>query len=537
MQPYPKRLRSSQEEVLGAQQQAAVGMAPSPRRLLVSSDSLGEFFSDPEAFDPHSNLLQGPCDPDKNSVLILAVKGGHDAAFDLIVQYVRDSRELDYQNGKGVTALAVAAHKGRERMAAELLKRGASVNVPNHNGSTALIQAAHFGHLSIVELLACHRANVDSPNHKGTTALMRAAQEGHVLVVHRLLCHPCDVNARNEDGMNALMLASQRGHANIVSLLISYRAAIDGRTVQGSTALMLACKRGHYDVVKTLLSAGAELAVKDSKGRVALDQAVRRGQRKILHLLRGGTQLTLMRGIVAGERTRQLLKLFVLTQQGRAVPVPSVVLESRSLLALARLIGFRVVGPSHHESCPTVPMALFRHICEFLPLPRIWKTEMERQSKRIRVHNASDAAIQGSFNIINEVFDDWQPPRLHLTSRTDRIVWLVRVARNPHLQDLLLNGPRPIPMELLAALVTEHDLQSLLARRGEGVSCDSFTAKHICFLAKSFLAWYQWHECPGMFPSPDLSPLALGRVPSQVPGSSQTGLTSANDSESEESDG
>lgn len=348
--------------------------------------------------------------------------------------------------------------------------------------------------------------------------------------------------------MNALMLASQRGHANIVSLLITYRAAIDGRTVQGSTALMLACKRGHYDVVKTLLSAGAELAVKDSKGRVALDQAVRRGQRKILHLLRGGTQLTLMRGIVARERACQLTKLFVLAQQGRALPVPTAALDSRSLLTLVRLLGFAPAGQgAHFEPQPTVPMALFQHICEYLPLPHIWKTEMERQSKRIRLHNASDAAIQGSFHIMNEIFDDWQPAHLHLAApRGERAVWLVRIALNPHLQDLLMAGPRPMPKELVAALVTEHDLQSVLARRSEGLSCDSFTAKHICFLAKGLLAWYLWHESPGMFPAPDLSPLIMGRGgtgsgsagdASQSTPASHTGITSANDSESEESDG
>ena len=54
----------------------------------------------------------------------------------------------------------------------ELLKRGASVDLPSSLGFTALMNAADRGHLSIVLVLLKHSASIDLQSIKGVTALM-----------------------------------------------------------------------------------------------------------------------------------------------------------------------------------------------------------------------------------------------------------------------------------------------------------------------------------------------------------------------------
>ena len=203
-------------------------------RAVLSMPDCLSFLEDPRGWDLRSPFLYGICDPDRNTPLLLSVKGSYDEAFGALVDGIGGERDfLDHQNIKGVTALALAAQRGRVAYLERLIAAGAQVDISNHNGSTALIQASHFGFHDVVSVLIRHSARVDVRNNKGTTALMRAAQEGHLEVVKRLLSSRCDVNARNEDGMNALMLGSQRGHSDIVRVLVEHRADIDNRTVQG----------------------------------------------------------------------------------------------------------------------------------------------------------------------------------------------------------------------------------------------------------------------------------------------------------------
>merc|ERR1740124_1110046 len=75
------------------------------------------------------------------------------------------------------TLLHAAAANDQLEMVSELLKRGASVDLPASLGATALMMAASYGHLSIVLVLLQHSADPDLQNIDGNTALMWAAYE------------------------------------------------------------------------------------------------------------------------------------------------------------------------------------------------------------------------------------------------------------------------------------------------------------------------------------------------------------------------
>eukprot|EP00613_Pedinella_sp_CCMP2098_P019759 CAMPEP_0171690164 /NCGR_PEP_ID=MMETSP0991-20121206/4850_1 /TAXON_ID=483369 /ORGANISM="non described non described, Strain CCMP2098" /LENGTH=544 /DNA_ID=CAMNT_0012278289 /DNA_START=82 /DNA_END=1716 /DNA_ORIENTATION=+ len=513
------------------------------------------FFANPKLFNSsreQSPLLFSSCDQDQNTSLILAIKGGHEEAF---VVLLSTHQNLDAQNVKGVTALALSAQKGRVGYLFKLLDAGAQVDLANFNGSTALIQASHFGHTDIVTLLLEHRAHVDTRNNKGTTALMRAAQEGHLPVVKQLLRQHCDVNARNEDGMNALMLGSQRGHAAIVKVLIDHSAMIDGRTVQGSTALMLSCKRGHVDVVTTLLSAGAELSIRDSKGRVAKDQASRRGEETILELLNPAKQINLMRVVARDVRTDLLKRLFFLVHGNRARVHIQLTEGSQSVRALARILG---AGPAALEAQAAdgvgtgiderpFPYALFLSVLEFLPLPRLWAAEVARLERRLRI-DAHDAALMGALTLIDEIFHDLSGTRLRMTNEQrlcarfarlgPRIGWLIKVASDQALQNALRQAPGAMPEAILHGVLAEHDLQSVILRHGSGITCDMAVAETIVSLCKDVHAWSCWNDVPRMYcdPKKSTSMSYSHQLPSAPAFELPLGQTSGNDeSDSDES--
>ena len=74
-------------------------------------------------------------------------------------------------DGRATTAtlLHAAAANDQLEMVRELLKRGASVDLPCSFGFTALMTAAYHGHLSILILLLQHSANPDLQDTYGTT--------------------------------------------------------------------------------------------------------------------------------------------------------------------------------------------------------------------------------------------------------------------------------------------------------------------------------------------------------------------------------
>ena len=105
-------------------------------------------------------------------------------------------------NGQSTTfgLLHAAATNGQLEVVRELLKRGASVDLPTDRGGTALMAAAYHGHLSTLLLLLQYSANPDLQSNGGTTALMLAARGGHEACVKALLRAKANTELLNESG-------------------------------------------------------------------------------------------------------------------------------------------------------------------------------------------------------------------------------------------------------------------------------------------------------------------------------------------------
>ena len=118
---------------------------------------------------------------------------------------------------------AAVVHSQLE-MVRELLKRGASIDLPGSDGFTALMYAAGQGHLSTVLVLLQHSANPDLQDIRGITALMQAADYGHEACVQALLRAKANTELIDNDGSTSLQYAEIAGHTAITELIRQHAA-------------------------------------------------------------------------------------------------------------------------------------------------------------------------------------------------------------------------------------------------------------------------------------------------------------------------
>ena len=122
------------------------------------------------------------------------------------------------------TLLHAAAAYGHLAMVRELLKRGASIDLPSSLGATALMDAADGGHLSVLLVLLQHSASIDMQDIDGMTALMMAADYGYEACVKALLRAKANTELLDKDGYTALQRAEANGHTATAQLIRQHAA-------------------------------------------------------------------------------------------------------------------------------------------------------------------------------------------------------------------------------------------------------------------------------------------------------------------------
>ena len=149
-----------------------------------------------------------------------------------VVKWLRKGVSIDafcvapLANGEtaSVTLLHAAATSGQMELVRELVKRGASVDLPSSHGQTALFGAARLGHLSITLFLLHHSANPNPQDSYGATALIVAAARGNKACVQALLRAKANTELHDKDGRTALQWAEFEGHKTTAALLRQHEA-------------------------------------------------------------------------------------------------------------------------------------------------------------------------------------------------------------------------------------------------------------------------------------------------------------------------
>jgi serine/threonine protein kinase len=117
------------------------------------------------------------------------------------------------------TALFDAVRGGDERLVAELLKRGAKVNVANRDGTTPLLQAAETGRNELARMLLDRGASVDVSDRDGRTPLMVAAMRGNLALAQLLLERGALAVRMDTNGKTAAAYAAEEGYGELAGLL------------------------------------------------------------------------------------------------------------------------------------------------------------------------------------------------------------------------------------------------------------------------------------------------------------------------------
>lgn len=144
----------------------------------------------------------------------------------------RDAREW--------TPLMIASFNGREALALELIKLGASVHVQDADGYTPLHWSSFNGHPRVVELLLRKGAEPNAVSRAKITALLQAAARGHTAIVALLLQHRAKVNITATDGSTALLKAVANGHWQIINMLLDAGASTNVTMHNGITLAAIA---------------------------------------------------------------------------------------------------------------------------------------------------------------------------------------------------------------------------------------------------------------------------------------------------------
>lgn len=186
----------------------------------------------------------------------------------------------------GLSALMVAARRGRADIARLLLSAGAAPDLTTGLQETALMMASEQGHLDVVRALVEAGADLNMADSRGGTPLVWAARRGQQEMLSLLVGLGADLRPPLR-GSPVLLHAIWARQTGAVGTLLELGAPIDAQSSSGLSALMAAA--GDPASLRVLLSARARVELIDNDGWSALLFAAQQGRTAaVLDLLRAG---------------------------------------------------------------------------------------------------------------------------------------------------------------------------------------------------------------------------------------------------------
>jgi ankyrin repeat protein len=186
------------------------------------------------------------------------LKAAHSGDLESLSSLVASGVELEQRDGRGRTAVHIAAHASREDVIAILAKAGSDMNsfdnelydavtiaavandvpmlvaaleagnspsnITSRYIGTALIAAAHLGHHAVVKVLIDAGAPLDHVNNLHWTAVIESIVLGdggvdHQKTLRHLIDAGADISLADGAGRTPLDLARERGYEAMVEML------------------------------------------------------------------------------------------------------------------------------------------------------------------------------------------------------------------------------------------------------------------------------------------------------------------------------
>lgn len=181
------------------------------------------------------------------------------------------------------------ADRGLERLALDLLDRGADPFAPTPAGDPPLTLAVRLGWTQAIARLIATGVALDARDQHGMTALHLAAALRREPILKQLILHGASPNVRAADGQTPLGVALSSGRRDLADWLDWRHWPLPGRALR-PTDLPAAAVLGDADAVRRLLDLGMPIDTVDAQGCTALLRAAGGGHRAVVELLlaRGG---------------------------------------------------------------------------------------------------------------------------------------------------------------------------------------------------------------------------------------------------------
>ncbi|MBB2201476.1 ankyrin repeat domain-containing protein [Gluconacetobacter tumulisoli] len=155
----------------------------------------------------------------ETEIACLFLDAARDGQTDLVEGFLAAGMDPDLRDGRGYSALILAAYNSHDETVACLLAHHAAVDLQDAKGATALAGVAFKGDLAVARLLVAAGAGIDVPNHVGRTPLIFATMFNRAPMVAFLLEHGADPDRRDGEGNSARLVADRQGLAAIAALM------------------------------------------------------------------------------------------------------------------------------------------------------------------------------------------------------------------------------------------------------------------------------------------------------------------------------
>lgn len=276
------------------------GLVKNLRSLLVNSES------EPININISDNVIENG---KGDTALHLAAENGHEDCVLTLLLQCSESPDLSARNGKNRMPLHVACTQNNENIVRELIRKSASdqgsvkaredLAAADAQGRTPLQIACQHNKASVVKYLTQEvttflpdlnvKESVNHPNGQNEeTALHCAARGGSKGVIDLLIGAGANTDCLSKSDRTPLHVACQSGNLETVSALIDWCKddMIESKDDTGRTALMIACSENESpDIAEKLIGHGAKISVHDHYGNTPIFEAVLHNRVNVLEYL------------------------------------------------------------------------------------------------------------------------------------------------------------------------------------------------------------------------------------------------------------
>ncbi|XP_052102005.1 ankyrin repeat domain-containing protein 55-like isoform X2 [Mytilus californianus] len=208
-----------------------------------------------------------------------------------VKRLVKMGANINAQDSKGRTGLAVAAYQGWYEGVVYLLRKGAKQNIADKSGRLPLHASTYNKDTRIVAALLKNLSHdaVNYSDNERMTAVQWSCFHNRPQHVQLLLDHGADISVQDVDGKTPLHWAAQNGSSEccrIILLDITGATLVNYKDFSGKCALHYAAAAGNVDVIKLLADVeNISIEPEDPDDRTPLHWAAAMGHQDCVSLL------------------------------------------------------------------------------------------------------------------------------------------------------------------------------------------------------------------------------------------------------------